>query len=240
MATYSHNREDASRERNKLSDKYSAAVEKCRQYLANPYPNRKWHIVVGVAALLCGILGTTILLLRYRKRKAIKQKDTQIRQQYQSLCEKDRQIQQQSATMEEQSALLQKQESLLNEQGQQLLSLQEELTTKRIQDLKVQISHLRSVFPKPRSKWNRCEVMLRDLSPAFLHLYNALEEKNLKEQEIQLCIYYLLYHETMPLTEIAGYICKSSTGIRTIKSRIAHRLGVTSAQLYDFLLKMAV
>lgn len=233
VAAYSHNREDAGREKRALSNRNSAAVEKCRQYLANPYPNRKWHIVVGVATLLCGILGTAILLLRYRKRKDIKQKDTQIRQQYQSLCEKDRQIQQQSALLQMQNTLLQKQE-LLSQQ------LQEELTTKRIQDLEVQISHLRAVFPKPCSKWNRCEVMLRDLSPAFLHLYNALEEKNLKEQEIRLCIYYLLYHDKMPLTEIAGYICKSSTGIRTIKSRIAHKLGVTSAQLYDFLLKMAV
>lgn len=233
VATYSHNREDAGREKRALSNRNSAAVEKCRQYLANPYPNRKWHIVVGVAVLLCGILGTAILLLRYRKRKDIKQKDTLIRQQHLLLCEKDRQIQQQSALLQMQNTLLQKQE-LLSQQ------LQEELTTKRIQDLEVQISHLRAVFPKPCSKWNRCEVMLRDLSPAFLHLYNALEEKNLKEQEIRLCIYYLLYHDKMPLTEIAGYICKSSTGIRTIKSRIAHKLGVTSAQLYDFLLKMAV
>jgi len=44
----------------------------------------------------------------------------------------------------------------------------------------------------------------------------------------------------MPLTEIAGYVCKSATGIRTIKSRIAHKLGVTSAGLLGLLQKMAI
>ena len=226
LATYSHNREDAGREKLALSDRYGAAVEKCRQYIANPHPDRKWYIIVWIATVLCGILCAVIGLLRHRKHKAIKQRDIQIRQLH--------------IQTEAQSALLQAQTDLIEKQALQLQQLREELRAKAVQDLKGQLSHLRSLFPQPRKEWVCFAVLLKDTNPTFLHLHNALKEQNLKEPEIKLCIYYLLYHETMPLTEIAGYVCKSATGIRTIKSRIARKLGVTSAGLLGLLQKMAI
>ena len=226
LATYSHNREDAGREKLALSSRYGAAVEKCRQYIANPHPDRKWYIIVWIATVLCGILCAVIGLLRHRKHKAIKQRDIQIRQLH--------------IQTEAQSALLQAQTDLIEKQALQLQQLREELRAKAMQDMKGQLSHLRSLFPQPRKEWVCFAVLLKDTNPTFLHLHNALKEQNLKEPEIKLCIYYLLYHETMPLTEIAGYVCKSATGIRTIKSRIAHKLGVTSAGLLGLLQKMAI
>ena len=56
----------------------------------------------------------------------------------------------------------------------------------------------------------------------------------LAEREVQLCTYLLVY-PYLTLDEIAQYICYSEKSIRNYKQRIAHKLGVLSADLHEYL-----
>ena len=254
VATYSHNREDAGREKRALSNRNSAAVEKCRQYLANPYPNRKWHIVVGVAVLLCGILGTAILLLRYRKRKDIKQKDTLIRQQHLLLREKDMQIQQQCIQAEELSAQLQVQKTTLQQTRMYLQHAEQQLQqqTDALQDLArmvhtsrepeviLQLEHLRIRYPQPDKSWNTYLVLKKDIGHTLLGVCKQLEQKSLSHREITVCICSLIY-KSLTLADLAQYLCYSQNSIRTTRTRIAKKLGIDSAaRLHEYLMDLAV
>ena len=254
VAAYSHNREDAGREKRALSNRNSAAVEKCRQYLANPYPNRKWHIVVGVAVLLCGILGTAILLLRYRKRKDIKQKDTLIRQQHLLLREKDMQIQQQCIQAEELSAQLQVQKTTLQQTRMYLQHAEQQLQqqTDALQDLArmvhtsrepeviLQLEHLRIRYPQPDKSWNTYLVLKKDIGHTLLGVCKQLEQKSLSHREITVCICSLIY-KSLTLADLAQYLCYSQNSIRTTRTRIAKKLGIDSAaRLHEYLMDLAV
>ena len=254
MATYSHNREDAGREKRALSEKYGAAVEKCRQYIANPYPDRKWHIAVGIAILLCGILCAVIRLLRYRKRKAIKQRDIHIQQQYKSLCEKDKQIQQQYMQAEELSVQLQAQKAAslqtqlylqhTEQQLQQKIEIVRELVrmvhTSREPEVILQLEHLKIRYPHPDKSWNTYLIFQKDIGHTLLGVCKQLERKSLSHREITVCICSLIY-ESITLADLAQYLCYSQNSIRTIRTRIAKKLGIDSAaRLYEYLMNLAV
>ena len=53
-------------------------------------------------------------------------------------------------------------------------------------------------------------------------------------REVQFCTYLLVYPH-LTLDEIAQYICYSEKSIRNYKQRIAQKLGVSSADLYQHL-----
>lgn len=216
-ATYAHAREDAGRERNRLSGQYSVAAGKCRDYLANPHPNRLWNILLAVAVLGCVALLVLLYVLWLRKRHALMSRDA-------LLQEKDNLIRQQSQSLED--------------NRHTISHISETLHADRTRDFRLQVKHLRTLYPEPRKEWNDYATFKRDLSPTFLTLCQTLEQQ-LPEKEIKFCIYIILY-EDIPLAQIADYLCYSPRGIRTTKGRIAQKLGSTAATLSSTLLTLAV
>ena len=216
-ATYAHAREDAGRARDQLSGQYSVAVGKCRDYLANPYPNRLRNILLAAAVFVCLALLVLLYVLWHRKRHALMSRDA-------LLLEKDNLIRRQSQSLED--------------SRHAISHINETLHADRTRDFLLQVQHLRTLFPEPRREWNDYAVLKRDLSPTFLVLCQALE-RQLPENEIRFCIYSLLYDD-IPLSQIAAYLYYSPRGIRTTKGRIAQKLGTTAAALRPTLLSLAV
>lgn len=104
------------------------------------------------------------------------------------------------------------------------------------------ISHIelvRTRHPKPDKKWNEYIAFRNELNQSLLCLLDKLAEKKLSEKEIRLCIYCILYYDISTKT-LAEYMIYSAVGIRTFKQRTAQKLGTTAANLYDFLIEMAI
>lgn len=78
VATLSHQREDASRQRNDLTNAYAIAAAGCQQYLSNPYPNRFRNIIIGCCLLACALLCTAFAIYRRRKTQQLGQTEHQL------------------------------------------------------------------------------------------------------------------------------------------------------------------
>ena len=125
---------------------------------------------------------------------------------------------------------------LAQEAHQQTL---EEQRTQRLLALKQHMEQLRVRYPIPDKKWNDYEKFRNELNQLLLCLFDKLSEHKLSEKEIRLCIYCLLYKDASTKT-LAEYIIYSSVGIRTFKQRTAQKLGTTAANLYDYLVDLAI
>lgn len=125
---------------------------------------------------------------------------------------------------------------LAQEAHQQTL---EEQRNQRLLALKQHMEQLRVRYPIPDKKWNDYEKFRNELNQLLLCLFDKLSEHKLSEKEIRLCIYCLLYKDASTKT-LAEYIIYSSVGIRTFKQRTAQKLGTTAANLYDYLVNLAI
>ena len=77
--------------------------------------------------------------------------------------------------------------------------------------------------------------MLQDIDAQLNNWITSFESRTqLAEREVQFCTYLLVYPH-LTLDEIAQYICYSEKSIRNYKQRIAHKLGVSSANLHQHL-----
>lgn len=115
----------------------------------------------------------------------------------------------------------------------------EEQRTQRTEALMQHVEHLRKRYPTPNKEWSNYEKMRSELNQSLLCLLDKLAERKLSEKEIRLCIYCLLYHDVSTKV-LAEYIIYSAVGIRTFKQRTAQKLGTTAANLYDFLVDLAI
>ena len=115
----------------------------------------------------------------------------------------------------------------------------EELRQHRILALMQHVGHFRMRYPKPNKEWNNYEKMRSELNQLLLCLLDKLAEKKLSEKEIRLCVYCLLYRDVSTKV-LAEYIIYSAVGIRTFKQRTAQKLGTTAANLYDYLVDLAI
>ena len=115
----------------------------------------------------------------------------------------------------------------------------EEQYMQRYEALISHIDLVRTRHPKPDKKWNDYIAFYNELNQSLLGLLDKLAGKKLSEKEIRLCIYCLLYHDISTKT-LAEYMIYSAVGIRTFKQRTAQKLGTTAANLYDFLIEMAI
>ena len=82
-------------------------------------------------------------------------------------------------------------------------------------------------------------IVRNELNQSLLCLLDKLAEKKLSEKEIHLCVYCLLYYD-ISTKVLAEYMIYSAVGIRTFKQRTAKKLGTTAANLYNFLIEMAI
>lgn len=116
----------------------------------------------------------------------------------------------------------------------------EEQRQQRHDALMSHIELVRTRHPKPDKKWNNdYSVFRNELNQSLLGLLDKLAEKKLSEKEIRLCVYCLLYYD-ISTKVLAEYMIYSAVGIRTFKQRTAQKLGTTAANLYDFLVEMAI
>lgn len=116
----------------------------------------------------------------------------------------------------------------------------EEQRQQRHDALMAHIELVRTRHPKPDKKWNNdYSVFRNELNQSLLGLLDKLAEKKLSEKEIRLCVYCLLYYD-ISTKVLAEYMIYSAVGIRTFKQRTAQKLGTTAANLYDFLVEMAI
>ena len=97
------------------------------------------------------------------------------------------------------------------------------------------LADIRAKFPKPRKQWNDYNRLKKDLNAPLQKLLCALDNSDLGNKEKVFCVLYLVYSHCS-LIELADYINYSEKGIRNYKQRIAQKLHISSAELYDFLL----
>lgn len=115
----------------------------------------------------------------------------------------------------------------------------EEQRNQRMEALMQHVEHFRARYPKPNKEWSNYEKMRSELNQSLLCLLDKLAERKLSEKEIRLCVYCLLYRDVSTKI-LAEYMIYSAVGIRTFKQRTAQKLGTTAANLYDFLVGLAV
>ena len=98
-------------------------------------------------------------------------------------------------------------------------------------------ANIRTKYPAPAKAWTNYHQILQDIDYLLNGWIAAFEKRTqLAEREIQFCTYLLVYPH-LTLDEIAQYICYSEKSIRNYKQRIAQKIGVSSADLYQHLQK---
>lgn len=97
------------------------------------------------------------------------------------------------------------------------------------------LATVRTQHPAPEKTWTNYNSMLQDIDAQLNNWITSFESRTqLAEREVQFCTYLLVYPH-LTLDEIAQHICYSEKSIRNYKQRIAHKLGVSSADLHEHL-----
>ena len=111
------------------------------------------------------------------------------------------------------------------------------LKQQHLYDLDKRLNTIRTQHPTPEKTWTYYHQMLQDIDAHLNNWIASFESRTqLAEREVQFCTYLLVYPH-LTLDEIAQYICYSEKSIRNYKQRIAQKLGVSSADLYQHLQK---
>ena len=109
------------------------------------------------------------------------------------------------------------------------------LRQQHLYDLDKHLTTIRAQHPAPEKTWVNYNSMLQDIGPQLNNWITSFESRTqLAEREVQFCTYLLVYPH-LTLDEIAQHICYSEKSIRNYKQRIAHKLGVSSADLHEHL-----
>lgn len=218
-AAYSHQRQDYSNMLTTQCEGYAQAVLKLQAYIATPHPFRPWKIWLAIALTCCIILSSIVYLSHRYRKQGLKQKDIQL---------------------QEKDTLLRQQAQSLQHCHNTIQELSETISIDRSAEVKEHIAHLQSLYPQPERNWLDYEVLRNAVSPALLCFCNRLQQMQLSEKEITLCVYTLLYDKAT-LSQLADYLCYSPSSIRTVKQRVAKKLGLdNAAALYPFLLELAI
>ena len=109
------------------------------------------------------------------------------------------------------------------------------LNQQHLYDLDKRLANIRAQYPAPAKTWTNYHSMLQEIDTVLNGWITTLESRTqLAEREVQFCTYLLVY-PYLTLDEIAQHICYSEKSIRNYKQRIAHKLGVSSADLHEYL-----
>ena len=85
--------------------------------------------------------------------------------------------------------------------------------------------------------WKDYDAMCNVVNQHFLMLARKLQQENLTEKEIRLCILSLL---NLGYEEMANMLCYAPNGVGKLKMRTAKKLGTTAKKLRDFLVEKAI
>ena len=109
------------------------------------------------------------------------------------------------------------------------------LRQQHLYDLDKRLANIRAQHPAPAKTWINYRSMLQGIDNQLNNWITSFENRTqLAEREVQFCTYLLVYPH-LTLDEIAQHICYSEKSIRNYKQRIAHKLGVSSADLHEHL-----
>lgn len=109
------------------------------------------------------------------------------------------------------------------------------LKQQHLYDFDKRLATIRAQHPAPEKTWTNYRSMLQDIDNQLNNWMALFESRTqLAEREVQFCTYLLVYPH-LTLDEIAQHICYSEKSIRNYKQRIAHKLGVSSADLHEHL-----
>ena len=111
------------------------------------------------------------------------------------------------------------------------------LKQQHLYEIDKRLATIRTQHPAPEKTWTNYHSMLQGIDNQLNNWITSFESRTqLAEREIQFCTYLLVYPH-LTLDEIAQHICYSEKSIRNYKQRIAQKLGVSSADLYQYLQK---
>ena len=85
--------------------------------------------------------------------------------------------------------------------------------------------------------WKDYAAMCNVVNLHFLMLARKLQQKNLTEREVRLCILSLL---DFGYEEMANLLCYAPNGVGKFKMRTAKKLGTTAKNMHDFLINMVI
>ena len=124
----------------------------------------------------------------------------------------------------------------IDELSQRMAELETALLKQQhLYDFDKRLTSIRTQHPTPEKTWTNYHQMQQDIDYLLNDWMAAFGNRTqLAEREVQLCTYLLVY-PYLTLDEIAQYICYSEKSIRNYKQRIAHKLGVLSADLHEYL-----
>ena len=109
------------------------------------------------------------------------------------------------------------------------------LRQQHLYEIDKRLATIRTQHPAPEKTWTSYNSMLQDIDTQLNNWITSFESRTqLAEREVQFCTYLLVYPH-LTLDEIAQHICYSEKSIRNYKQRIAHKLGVSSADLHEYL-----
>ena len=93
-------------------------------------------------------------------------------------------------------------------------------------------------YPKPLSSWNKYDQLKKDINPYFKNWIIALEKLNLTQRENVFCVLSFIYPQ-MAMEDLASSMCITKSALMVRKTRMTKKLGITSAQLGDFLYNLS-
>ena len=108
------------------------------------------------------------------------------------------------------------------------------LELKHIHDYDKLATKIRARYPNPLNKWNEYSQLQRDLYPYLQNLLKALDKLDLTNREKVFCVFIFIYPH-LPMSKIAYYMNNTENAVRVLKTRIAQKMGISSAELLNFL-----
>lgn len=100
------------------------------------------------------------------------------------------------------------------------------------------LDKIRRKYPKPLPSWNRYNQLKKDVNPYLENWIIALEKLNLTQRENVFCVLSFIYPQ-MAIEDLASSMCITKSALMVRKTRVTQKIGITSAQLDNFLYNLS-
>ena len=100
------------------------------------------------------------------------------------------------------------------------------------------LENIRKKYPHPLPSWNTYDQLKNDLRPYLKTWFVALEKLKLTQRDNVFCVLCFIYPQ-MPIDDLASSMCITKDAFFVRKTQVTKKLGITSSQFTDFLLKLS-
>ena len=100
------------------------------------------------------------------------------------------------------------------------------------------LDKIRRKYPKPLPCWNKYNQLKKDVNPYLKNWIIALEKLNLTQRENVFCVLSFIYPQ-MAIEDLASSMCITKSALMVRKTRLTQKIGITSAQLDNFLYNLS-